>query len=189
MANRYENRHLTTYSPMRKFGIFTTTIFVSAIFAGLYGIIHDQITYSISPEYYTRFKYIQFGFEPEHFGGHRQTVAAIGFLATWWTGIIIGIGLGLTGLIFSDYKKMWRAIRKAIAVAFFVAVLTGFIGYLYGKHELTATGVSWWLPDNLIDKDRFIIVGSIHNFSYLGGLFGLIIAIIYLIWVYKSRRA
>ena len=99
---------------MRKFGILSSTIFISIILAGLYGIIHDQITYTISPEYFTKFKYQQFGFEPAWFGGHRQTVIIIGFLATWWTGIIIGIGLGSTGLIFNDHKKMSRAIKKAI---------------------------------------------------------------------------
>jgi hypothetical protein len=60
---------------MRKFGVFAATIFFTIIIAGLYGIIHDQITYSISPEYFTKFKYRQFGFEPSWFGGHRQTVA------------------------------------------------------------------------------------------------------------------
>lgn len=159
---------------IRKFGIFTTTIFISVILAGLYGIIHDQITYSISAEYFTKFKYYQFGFEPTWFGGHRQTVAVIGFLATWWTGIIIGLGLGLTGLIYPDHKSMWKSIKKAVVIVFCVAVVTGFIGFLYGKFYLVKSGVDWWMPDDLIHKDNFIIVGSIHNFSYLGGLWGLI---------------
>jgi len=174
---------------MRKFGVLGSTIFISAILAGLYGIIHDQVTYSISTEYFTKFKYEQFGFEPARFGGHRQTVAVIGFLATWWTGIIIGIGLGLTGLLFNNHKTMRKAITKAIGLTFCVAVLTGFIGFLYAKLHLIKTGVNWWLPDNLIDKDSFIVVGSIHNFSYLGGLFGLIIGIIYLIRQNKIQRA
>ena len=82
---------------MRKFAVFSATLFISILLAGLYGILHDQVTYTIAPEYFTKFKYGQFGFEPAWFGGHRQTVAAIGFLATWWTGIFIGLGLGLTG--------------------------------------------------------------------------------------------
>jgi len=166
---------------MRKFGIFSSTIFISIILAGLYGIIHDQITYTISPEYFTKFKYQQFGFEPTWFGGNRQTVVVIGFLVTWWTGIIIGIGLGITSLIFDDHKKMSKAIKKAIRLLFYIAVLFGFIGFLYGKFYLTKTGVDWWLPNNLVDKNSFIIVGSIHNFSYLGGLIGLLVAIVYLI--------
>jgi cbb3-type cytochrome oxidase subunit 3 len=166
---------------MRKFGIFTLTIFMCSILAGIYGIINDQITYTISTEYFTKFKYIQFGVEPFWFGGDRTTVVIIGFLATWWTGIFIGIFLGLTGLIFKDHKKMRTSIFKAIALNFCVTILTAIIGFFYGKYHLTKTGVNWWLPKDLIDKDSFIIVGSIHNFSYIGGLIGLIAGIIYLI--------
>jgi hypothetical protein len=173
---------------MRKFGVVASTIFISAILAGLYGIIHDQVTYSISTEYFTKFKYIQFGLDTSRFGGDRQTVAVIGFLATWWIGIIIGLGLGLTGLIYSDHKAMRRAIKRGIVLVFCVAVLTGFVGYFYGKLHLVKTGVSWWLPDNLVSKDDFIVVGSIHNFSYLGGLLGLISGIIYLIMQKKAKQ-
>ena len=103
---------------MRKFGTFSATIFISIILAGMYGSLHDQVTYSISPEYFTKFKYIQFGFEPQWFGGDRQTVAVIGFLATWWTGIFIGTGIGLIALIFPDHISMRKATRKAINLTF-----------------------------------------------------------------------
>ena len=58
---------------------------VGAIVAGIYGIVHDQITYTISPEYLTKLKFDQFHYAdigpPD-----RVFVAAIGFLATWWVG-------------------------------------------------------------------------------------------------------
>jgi hypothetical protein len=166
---------------MRKFSVFSATIFVSILLAGLYGIFHDQITYSISPEYFTRFKYDQFGFRSEWFGGHRQTVAVIGFLATWWAGMIIGLALGLTALLFNDHKTMRMALQKAVAITFCFAVATGISGFFYGRFFLVKTGVDWPLPDNLINKNAFITVGSIHNFSYLGGLLGLVAGIYYLV--------
>lgn len=167
---------------MRKFGVFTSSIFIAILTAGIYGIIHDQITYSISPEYFTKFKYKQFGFEPEWFGGHRQTVAAIGFLATWWMGLFIGIPLGLLSLIFPDHKSMSAILSKAISIVLVVTVLTAMLGLIYGRFYLTKTGVDWWLPDDLIDRSAFITVGSIHNFSYLGGGIGLLVAIGYLLF-------
>ena len=33
---------------------------VGAIIAGVYGMLHDQITFSISPEYFTKLKFEQF---------------------------------------------------------------------------------------------------------------------------------
>lgn len=173
---------------MKKFAVFIATIFVSFLFAGLYGILHDQITYTIAPEYFTKFKYDQFGFEPQCFGGHRQTVAVIGFLATWWTGIFIGLGLGLTALIFRDHKTMRKAVQKAVVVTFCFAVATSIFGFFYGRFVLTKTGVDWWLPDNLVDKNAFIIVGCIHNFSYLGGLLGLVAGFCYLVRRNKLQR-
>lgn len=166
---------------MRKFGVLTATVFISIVIAGLYGAIHDQVTYSISPEYFTKFKYLQFGFEPSRFGGHRQTVAIIGFLATWWMGMFIGLILGLTGLIFKDHVMMKKAIIKAVVIVFAVAVLFACVGFLWGRYHLINTGVNWWLPDDLIDRNSFIIVGSIHNFSYPGGLVGLAIAIVFML--------
>lgn len=166
---------------MRKFAVFNANLFICILLAGVYGIVHDQVTFTISPEYFTKFKYNQFGFEPEGFGGHRQTVAAIGFLATWWTGIFIGIGLGLTGLFFKDHKIMIRALIKAVLITFCFALSLGIFGFFYGKFILAKTGVNWWLPENLVSKEAFITVGSIHDFSYLGGLTGLIAGIIYLV--------
>ena len=62
---------------------------VGAALAGLYGIIHDQITYSISSEYFTRLKFAQFRWAD--FGlPARIFVAEIGFLATWWVGFFAG---------------------------------------------------------------------------------------------------
>jgi hypothetical protein len=60
------------------------------------------------------------------------------------------------------------------------------IGLLYGNYHLAETGVNWWLPDNLIDKRNFIAVGSMHNFSYEGGVIGLLAGITYSIW--KKRK-
>jgi hypothetical protein len=64
---------------MKKPGVLALTVIVSALLAGVYGIVHDQLTYSISHEYFTKFKYVQFGFEPSRFGGHRPTVVLLVF--------------------------------------------------------------------------------------------------------------
>jgi hypothetical protein len=174
---------------MRKFGVFTSFIFIAILVAGIYGTLHDQLTYSIFPEYFTKFKYIQFGFEPEWFGGHRQTVAAIGFLATWWAGLFIGTSLGLISLFFPDHKTMIATLKKAIRLILITTIAIGAVGFLYGKFYLENTGVDWWLPEDLSDKSSFIIVGSIHNFSYLGGLLGLLISIVYMIRLILQLKA
>jgi hypothetical protein len=166
---------------MKKLGVLALTAILSALLGGLYGIMHDQITYSISNEYFTKFKYAQFGFEPAWFGGDRPTVVVIGFLATWWVGLAIGTMLGLVALLFQDAAAMRKAIGRAIAVVYGTVMLAGLAGFCYGKYYLTNTGVNWWLPAGLVHKNDFITVGSIHNFGYAGGLLGFLLGAFYLL--------
>lgn len=174
----------------KKFLVLMILILITPIIGGLYGILHDQLTYTISPEYYTKFKFHQFGLmDTENeavFPNPRVQVTIVGFMATWWMGLPIGFILGLIGLKHKDYKTMFRVTLKAIILTVFIALTTGLIGLAYGKLHLANTGVDWWLPENLIDVKNFIAVGSMHNFSYLGGLFGLIAGIIYSLTMRKK---
>jgi hypothetical protein len=168
---------------MRKTRILILIVLISSLFAGIYGIIHDQITYLISPEYFTKFKFVQFGFvEYENIiikQNVRLIVAIVGFLSTWWVGFIIGIVLGIIGFIHNESKQMFKITFKAILITMFVAFLTGIIGLIFGKFYLAEIGVNWWMPKNLLDKKNFIAVGSTHNFGYLGGLIGLLFGSFY----------
>jgi hypothetical protein len=54
---------------------------LGAVCAGIYGVLHDQISFTISPEYFTKVKFRQFGYAD--FGGPPRVFAGeIGFLAT-----------------------------------------------------------------------------------------------------------
>lgn len=171
---------------MRKIGVCCTTIFLCCILAGIYGILHDQLTYTLSPEYYTRFKFDQFNVNPAEFGGPRMAVAAIGFLASWWTGFFIGAGLGITALLFNNHREMVKVLPRAIVVVFITAILMGPTGYLYGRFVLLKYGVDWYIPKELAKPDRFIQAASIHNYSYVGALLGLLLGISYL-FVQKAK--
>ncbi len=168
---------------MKKFRTLILIVLIAPIIGGLYGILHDQLTYSVSPEYYTKFKFYQFGLmdfgNEAIFSNPRIEVSLVGFMATWWMGLPIGLILGLIGLIHKDHKQMLEVTMKSILITVIVAFITGLVGLSYGKFYLAEKGVDWWLPENLIDTKNFISVGSMHNFSYLGGLFGLIAGIIY----------
>ena len=102
-------------------------------------------------------------------------------------GLFIGIILGVLGFIHTNSTQMFRITMKAMLVTLVVALATGLIGLAYGKFYLTKTGVDWLLPQNLINKGNFIAVGSMHNFSYAGGLAGLLTGIIYSIRQRKKQ--
>ncbi|MBD2716622.1 hypothetical protein IC231_16365 [Hymenobacter sp. BT646] len=172
---------------MKKLGICIGLVCLTTLSAGIYGMVHDQVTYTISAEYFTKFKYEQFGFEPGGFGGHRPTVAIIGFLATWWFGLFIGSVFGVLGLVFIERARLVSVILRAVRLAFALTAIAGIAGFLYGRFSLIHTGVTWWLPENLMDKAAFITVGSIHNFGYAGGLLGLLSGTLYIVANRKGR--
>lgn len=168
---------------MQKFLTLILICISATVIGGVYGIIHDQFTYSISPEYYTKFKFFQFQLKDigneAIFSNPRIEVSIVGFMATWWMGFIIGFVLSIVGMVHENHFKMAKVTLNAIGIVIVITFFTGLIGLIYGKFYLAPIGVSWWLPENLVDKENFIAVGSMHNFSYLGGLIGLIVACIF----------
>ena len=170
---------------MRKFVVLLLIIGVAVVIACLYGVGHDQVTYSISPEYYTKFKFIQFNLADsaaaQHMTQPRSAVVMVGVKSTWWMGVGIGLLLGLFALAFRDADAMFQSALQAIGITLVITIITAVIGGLYGQYSLAKTGVDWWLPPNLVDKADFITVGAIHNASYLGGAIGLVAGIIFLL--------
>ena len=170
----------------RKIRILILTIILTPIFAGIYGILHNQLSYTISPEYFTKFKFEQFGFVEYGFENKRATVSIIGFWATWWTGLIIGATCGIVGLIQPTSKIMRKSVFGAIIRTVGIAIGFGLLGILVGKFIVSGINTEWNIPKNLADRNAFLRVGTMHNFSYIGGLIGLIFGTIYQVRLKKD---
>ena len=68
--------------PLRRLPAMLAIAALGAVLASLYGILHDQLTCTISPEYFTRLKFQQFAWA--NIGRPpRVFVAEIGLLASW----------------------------------------------------------------------------------------------------------
>lgn len=168
-------------------------LLVAPLLGAIYGVLHDQITYSISEEYYSKFKFIQFkldtwpsaenigtGKAPEiKLANPRLGAAAVGALATWWVGLIAGGLLSLVGLRHRNGYDMLKTTLKAIVLNVTIALFIGLIGLAVGGFFLNGNNLSSYVPDNVTDPESFISVGMMHNFSYLGGAIGLVVAIFY----------
>ncbi len=144
-----------------------------AWFAGGFGIIHDQITYTISPEYFTQLKFDQF--RAADFGFPRRVfVAEIGFLATWWVGLIAAWFLARMALAKFEAPK-WQ-VFKAMVIMASVTGMVGVCGYLLGPALFgSRAGWSEALKEmGVTDLRRFYQVAGIHLGSYAGALLGWI---------------
>lgn len=166
---------------MTKFRGCFSTIILCCLMAGTYGILIDQLTYTVSPEYYTQYKFPLYQLSTFEFGGERMSAVVIGFWATWWTGLIIGVGLGLTGFIFEERRERRRNLVVAVAIVLVTTIVMGFAGYLYGLVvEVDELVEHRMLIRNLSDPVSFVVVGSIHHYSYVGAFLGLFLGISYL---------
>jgi hypothetical protein len=157
--------------------------FIGSLFGGLYGIVHDQLTYSISREYFTKlkfdqFSYLNFGF-PE-----RVLVGEIGFLATAGVGFIMGWFLARWFLPRLPYESARRAIYKAFIFIVLSGMIIALIAWLYGIAAEPSLNLNGWSYNlkylGISDGWAFVRVAYIHYGGYLGGLIGLIISIIVL---------
>ncbi len=155
--------------------------------ASIYGFLHNQITYTISSEYFTKFKFRQFHF---YFMGEnqpRQTASLVGVLSTWWFGLLIGLIIGIVGMFQKNSKIMWKSAFGALIRTLGIAIGIGIVGILVGKYIISNVTANWNLPGDLTDRKSFLIAGTIHNFSYFGGIIGLIYGIIYQLKMKKDQ--
>ncbi len=166
-------------SVLKKFGVFGLIVFLGVFVAGLYGLAHNQISYTVAPEYFTKFKFGQFGFIntplPE-----RVRASMVGVLASWWMDIPIGILVGAAGFIHRDARRMLRVSLWSLLVTVAFTFLFGLGGLLYGYIRTAQINLAeyrgWFIPDDVTDMRRFLCAGYMHNSSYLGGVLAILVA-------------
>lgn len=160
---------------MRKVVLFPLLLVAASITAGLYGALHNQISYTVSPEYFHGFKFNQFRI-PDYLHG-RIGAAIVGWRASWWMGYLVGVPVLLVGLILPGP----RLYASRCMWAFLVVTGTAL---LFGASALTTSPKveAWqWYPHEVQDKAAFARAAAMHNSSYLGGFLGIITGSLFLI--------
>jgi hypothetical protein len=176
-------------APMKKFSVYVLIIFVAMVMAGFFGMAHDQISYTAAPEYFTKFKFRQFGFEtgplPE-----RLRASLIGFLASWWMGLPIGLLVGAAGFIHPGAGRMFRVTVQSLWVTVGFTLMVGLAGLIYGYFRTRQIHLEeyqdWFIPEDVTELRRYLCAGYMHNSSYLGGALGIFAAWAYQ-WTAKLR--
>jgi hypothetical protein len=155
---------------------------IGGLLAAVYGTIHDQLTYTISPEYFTKLKFRQFHYADFQLG-ERIFVATIGILATWWAGMFLGWVLGRRFVPNQPPEIAKRNILKGLLTVFGTCLLFATIGFSYGSFRQSAVLHDWSTilsSYNVIDGLAFVQVAYIHNGSYLGALAGLFFSVLFI---------
>jgi hypothetical protein len=141
--------------------------------ATAYGILHDQVTVTISPEYFVVFKNLRPG--P---GGLRWAALKLSVLATYWVGVVLAAAL-LVANNPSDrlpqlaYARLRRLALIPIGGAL-VGALAGAMGLGVWGTAKSVEAFSGYLP---VDAGAFLTVWGMHIGSYAGGGLGGAVAV------------
>ncbi len=158
----------------KRFALYIAILACGALLGAIYGALNDQITYTISPEYYTKFKFAQFGINGSFATEYPRLGAAfVGVFATWWAGLLLSAILGLFALMQKSCKCAFKSYLCSAGIAVFVAAAATFLawcGFIF-------TGV--YVPKAVIDKGAFKTVGNMHNVAYIAGVVGLVFGVLY----------
>ena len=119
----------------------------------------------------------------------RVRASVVGFLASWWMGIPIGIPVASAGFLQRDARQMRRALIWSLAVLVAVTLLAGLAGllidWLVTRDLATVRGLSDFVRSGVQNPRAFLRAGFMHDASYLGGVLGIPAAwVLHLWWRY-----
>jgi len=158
---------------MRTF-IFIALLILAPMMASLYGFIHDQITFSISEEFFTKFRFNDY--DMPHSWHPRAKAGMIGILNAWKTGIPFGIILTAVGKIHKNTHKLMMYTFYTYLVTFFMSFTFAIIAtYIPLSTEISSLKES--LPKDILDPIAFQRVVQINNYGYIGGIIGMLMGI------------
>jgi hypothetical protein len=155
-----------------------------------FGALHNQVSYTVSPDYFHAFKFYQFDVaEPLR---NRLGASLVGVGASWWMGVPLGLILGLPTLLQPTRSGFVRATSLSIVTMLAVTIVTGAFGLALGSTVVDAPArLEIYDGVPVQDPAAFWRAGSMHNFSYLGAAIGLVPALCVQGLVYRGevRRA
>lgn len=166
---------------MRTF-IFIVLLILAPVLASLYGFLHDQITFSISEEFFTKFRFNDYVMP--HTWHPRAKAGMIGIMNAWKTGIPFGIILTAVGRIHKNTHKLMVYTFYTYLVTFFMTAAFSLIAiYMPAPAEMVELVKT--MPANITDPIAFQRVVRINNFGYVGGIIGMLMGIGLHMFLYK----
>jgi hypothetical protein len=149
----------------------------AVLVAGLYGALHNQITFSIGPEYFFRFKFAQFRIPADL--DPRIGAALVGWRASWWMGLVAGLPVAILAVFGGGGSRARRLFGEAMAIVIASAVAGAVLGFglafLVGGPDIARDVVA---IGGLDDPVGVLRAGAMHDGSYLGAGLGLLIALV-----------
>jgi hypothetical protein len=167
--------------------VFETIKIVAAatLAAVAYGELHDQVTAHVCVEYFSIA-------HPPVFGTTSPFWLAVGWgvLATWWVGLLLGIGAGAAARLGAwprlGLRDLWPDIVRLMLVTGVASAVAGATGALLVARGLTPVPLGWGPVIPPAKHVAFAFDAWAHMSAYVAGAFGGLIVIGRTVW---RRRA
>ena len=171
----------------RKTLVLVLLFIPACLVAGIYGFLHDQVSYTVSQEYFTHLKFDQFGISSAW--RNRLGAGVVGILATWWMGLLGGAVLMPVGLVIPGWRNYLRIVAFSFPHVALTALATGVGALVFGLLFFDASNLPFMrIPRGVEDVVNFCVVGNMHNFSYIGGGLGILVGVGNIIMKNKKIR-
>jgi hypothetical protein len=170
---------------MTKLFVLPVLIGVACLLAGLYGMIHNQISYTVGPEYFTRFKFLQVHIAEAL--PYRTGAAIVGWRASWWMGLVIGAPIAFAALFLPDARSMARAFLRVSLLVVAITLALGTASLLVRMTPEIQALIP--IPATVEDPAAFARAGLMHDTSYGAGLIGLLVGLVVMIRTIRRHRA
>lgn len=168
-----------------KFPTFFLLVALAAIAAAIFGALHNQLSYSVGPDYFHSVKFAQFGIADGT--APRFGAAQVGVLASWWMGAALCLPAFLYGLFSVPKAQSYLAAGiGAIGLVLVLATFSALMG-LVGGLVADATGLldAYLTLPGGVDRSDFLRAGFMHEAAYVAGGLGGLLAF----WPMRRARA
>ncbi len=165
----------TQVKRLHRFPCVLLLFVIACVLSGVYGAIHNQLSYTVSPEYFTKFKFEQFGIAPSI--PERHGAAIVGWQASRWMGIVLGVFLIPFGLLIRGTFGYFVWMLRVFGLVLMTSMSFALLALLYAYFTITpqAAGELIFNGQPISNPVGFLQAGFMHNASYLGGLLGVFV--------------
>jgi hypothetical protein len=162
-------RNGTRSARLREYGFLLFATAISIAFA----VIHDQLTASISPEYFRTAKGL--ASDPRPF---RVAVTILAVKASYWVGLVIGTALLVANTPSPRRPQLaYAALARLAMLPLLFAIACAAVGAItFAVADLGLTNASVAIAGPSA-AGRFLVVCGIHVGSYVGALVGGVVAV------------
>ena len=154
-------------------------ILLAILFASIFGALHNQLSYSVSNEFFEEYLFGNFGVNEWGIQNERLKASIIGVLGSYWVGLYLGILYAII-YVFLKTNQNLKNILSAISLNLMVAFIGSIVGYILAHFFIPQENTGVFIDFGIQRPQNYIEAAYMNTGSYYAGFFGLVIGIIYL---------